>query len=193
MRNGILWTIDELAAQVTLALAEGYEGQASGRVRDVPDRRAIRYYTTLGLLDRPAEMRGRTAFYGRRHLLQIVAIKRLQSRGLSLVQIQQELLGQTDAALARIARLPPDRETPSPSRSADFWKQAPAAPAPVPEPVPAAAAVLQGIPLAEDVTLLFKASRLPVPEDIDALRVAAGPLLQLLRQLHLLPVERTNP
>src|SRR5262245_45243958 len=76
-----LWTIDELGAQVALALSVDYEGPHNSRIREVPDRRTIRYYTTLGLIDRPAEMRGRTALYGRRHLLQLVAIKRLQARG----------------------------------------------------------------------------------------------------------------
>src|SRR5947208_7443572 len=104
--NAPPWTIDELGAQVVLALSVDYEGAGSGRVRDVPDRRSIRYYTTLGLLDRPAEMRGRTALYSRWHLLQLVAIKRLQARGLSLAAIQQELLGLNDASLRRLARLP---------------------------------------------------------------------------------------
>src|SRR5712692_1736869 len=105
-RTASSWTLDDLSAHVALALAENYDGQPSSRVRDVPDRRTIRYYTTLGLIDRPAEMRGRTALYGRRHLLQLVAVKRLQGRGLSLAEIQQRLVGQTDAALARLARLP---------------------------------------------------------------------------------------
>ena len=86
MKNGeeTLWTIDELGERVAEALGgPGYDGVPSGRVRDVPDLRTIRYYTTLGLLDRPAAMRGRTALYGPRHLLQLVAIKRLQARGLS--------------------------------------------------------------------------------------------------------------
>ena len=78
----------------------GYAGTPSGRVRDVPDLRTIRYYTTMGLLDRPAEMRGRTALYGPRHLLQLVAVKKLQARGLSLSQIQQEMTGATDAMLS---------------------------------------------------------------------------------------------
>src|SRR6516225_6465985 len=103
-----LWTIDELGAMVALALSVGYSGQANGRVREVPDRRTIRYYTTLGLIDRPARMRGRTALYGRRHLLQLVAIKRLQARGATLAELQQQLLGLTDAGLARLARLPAD-------------------------------------------------------------------------------------
>src|SRR5438552_14836888 len=106
----LLWTIDQLGAQTALALAVDYAGSPNGRVRDVPDRRTIRYYTTLGLLDRPAEMRGRTALYGRRHLLQLVAIKRLQARGLSLAAIQQELLGLNDASLRRLARLPAESD-----------------------------------------------------------------------------------
>ncbi|HEV8423932.1 MAG TPA: MerR family transcriptional regulator, partial [Actinomycetes bacterium] len=100
------WTLDELAERVDAALAVDYHGQASGRVRDVPDRRAIRWYTTIGLVDRPAAHRGRTAMYGPRHLLQLVAVKRLQARGLPLVAIQQELAGATDSQLARVARLP---------------------------------------------------------------------------------------
>jgi hypothetical protein len=68
------WTINELAKRVEQALRGAeYNGQASGRVREVPDTRAIRYYTTLGIFDRPAAMRGRTALYGPRHLFQLVA------------------------------------------------------------------------------------------------------------------------
>ena len=80
-----LWTIQQLCTEVERVLAVDYAGSRNGRVRDIPDLRTIRYYTTVGLLDRPAEMRGRTALYGRRHLLQLVAIKQLQARGLSLV------------------------------------------------------------------------------------------------------------
>src|ERR1700676_2491652 len=93
-----LWTLDELCDRVERALAVDYHGQASGRVRDVPDRRTIRYYTTLGLIDRPAAMRGRTALYGVRHVLQLAAVKRLQARSLSLAQVQARLVGLTDAA-----------------------------------------------------------------------------------------------
>ena len=99
------WTLDELAERVDTALAVDYHGQPSGRVRAVPDRRAIRWYTTIGLIDRPAAHRGRTALYGPRHLLQLVAVKRLQAKGLPLVAIQRELAGATDTELARVARL----------------------------------------------------------------------------------------
>src|SRR5919198_853328 len=100
------WTLDELAERVDAALAVGYDGQSSGRVREVPDQRAIRYYTTLGLVDRPIARRGSTVLYGPRHLLQLVAIKKLQARGLPLARIQVELAGATDDQLRRVAQLP---------------------------------------------------------------------------------------
>jgi DNA-binding transcriptional MerR regulator len=100
------WTLDELAERVDAALAVDYPGQSSGRVRAVPDRRAIRWYTTIGLIDRPIAHRGRTALYGPRHLLQLVAVKRLQAKGEPLVAIQQQLAGATDTQLARVAHLP---------------------------------------------------------------------------------------
>ena len=100
-----LWTIGELSAQAALALSVGYDGQGNGQVREVPDLRTIRYYTTLGLVDRPTAMQGRTALYGRRQLLQLVAIKRLQAKGRTLAELQQELLGRTDEARAEIAEL----------------------------------------------------------------------------------------
>src|ERR1051326_3277724 len=109
-----LWTLAELADRVAGALSSGYGGQQSRRVTEVPDTRSIRYYTTLGLVDRPAAMRGRTALYGERHLWQLVAIKRLQADGRSLAAVQQELYGATDSTLSRIARLSADH---APSRN----------------------------------------------------------------------------
>ena len=111
------WKIDELARVVEAALQRGpQEPRQSARVRSVPDRRTIRYYTTLGLLDKPAEMRGRTAYYGRRHAMQLVVIKRLQSRGLSLAEVQRTLVGVDDRKLAQWADVPDD-----------FWPNAMAA------------------------------------------------------------------
>ena len=100
------WTLDELAERVDVALAVDYAGPPSARVRAVPDRRSIRWYTTIGLIDRPVAHQGRTALYGPRHLLQLVAVKRLQASGLPLVAIQRELAGATDTQLARVAHLP---------------------------------------------------------------------------------------
>jgi len=111
-RPDVRFTIEELADQAARALEVGYDGPADARARAVPDLRTLRYYATLGLLDRPVELRGRTALYARRHLLQIVAIKRLQADGLALAEIRAELLGITDTRLERVARVsaaPPSR------------------------------------------------------------------------------------
>lgn len=234
-----LWTIDELSAQVVAALAKEYEGQVSGRVREVPDLRTIRYYTTIGLLDRPAEMRGRTAFYNQRHLLQIISIKRLQARGLSLREVQEQLLGLSDAKLRRIADLTPGtNDRPLGTARAQFWKMAPHSSAHAlmrggetvemfdlaehmdavdfreladddgvadagraslresfsPELRAHSSASLQeeteklnpaiksftGVELSPDVTLLLQCTQLPDHRDMEQIRAAAEPLLNLL-------------
>jgi DNA-binding transcriptional MerR regulator len=209
-----LWTIDELGTRAALALSVDYAGSPNGRIRDVPDRRTIRYYTTLGLLDRPAEMRSRTAHYGRRHLLQLVAIKRLQARGLSLAELQKHLLGLPNKELEELARLPPDldeanepAEVAPGARAEAFWSAVPApmsnaadsdlnrAEALAGEPAPQCVVPLQGIRLADDVTLLFAASRHLETDDLEAVRVVAEPLLKLLEKRRLLGPrqERSTP
>ena len=80
--------------------------RTNGRVRDVPNERLIRWYGTVGLVDPPLSRRGRVARYGRRHLLQLVAVKRRQAEGRSLAEIQVELAGVTDETLAAVARVP---------------------------------------------------------------------------------------
>jgi DNA-binding transcriptional MerR regulator len=180
------WTLDELCAAVAQALEHDYAGSPNGRVRDVPDRRTVRYYTTVGLIDRPAAFRGRTALYGRRHLLQLVAIKQAQAAGHSLGQIQRGLIGRSDVELAELARI---SETVSllggttavnpPARSAPFWKTLPA---PVTNPAPAVGLRLQGIPLTEEVTLLLPEHRPVTADDLAACRAAALPLIELLQR-----------
>ncbi len=98
------WTIAELADRATQVLA-GQPTEANGRVRDLPNERLVRWYTTIGVVDPPLGRRGRVALYGRRHLLQLVAVKRRQAEGRPLAGIQAELAGATDGTLATIARL----------------------------------------------------------------------------------------
>jgi DNA-binding transcriptional MerR regulator len=132
--------MDELVERVQRALAEEYPGAPNGRVRDLPDRRVIRWYTTTGLVDRPAGLRGRTALYGPRHLLQIVAVKRRQAQGHSLAAIQAELAGAPDEQLAEVARVPDELLAtggPAPDGyegpvRARFWAATPAREAPSP-------------------------------------------------------------
>ncbi len=102
------WTLAELVEIATRALAADDVRVVSGRVAEVPNERLVRWYSTIGLVDRPTIGRGRAARYGERQLAQLVAVKRLQAQGLPLVEIQQRLLEATDAELRLLAGLPDD-------------------------------------------------------------------------------------
>ncbi len=198
------WTIDRLARLAAAALAAGAPTQPNGRIREVPDVRTIRWYTSIGLLDRPAAMRGRTALYGRSHLAQLVAIKRLQASGLTVAAVQERLLGADASVVEEIAKLPADLDTliapadadtadtaPSPARSR-FWVTPPAA-----EPFTAITAdtdtiepdtttpLITGIRLTTDITLLLPTGRTPDAAARAAIAEAAQPLLDLLNRLGL--------
>jgi DNA-binding transcriptional MerR regulator len=101
--NEKLLTIEELAAQVEALLEKQglADAQPDGRVSPVPDVRTTRYYTTLGLLDRPKIVE-REARYSRRHVLQLAAVKALQAAGLSLAEIQERLYGRSESELDAI-------------------------------------------------------------------------------------------
>lgn len=189
-RGDYPWTIEELGGKVAEALAAGgYDGVASGRVRDVPDARTIRYYATIGVLDRPGAFRGRTALYGPRHLRQLLAIKRLQADGHSLGEIQRKVAGATDRVLDRFharsdaegSEAPPAPRRKEAGRGA-FWKERP-----TPPPAPALPSFretvvsLQGVGLGPEATLLLQALRPPNEDDLRVIRLAAAPLLELLR------------
>ncbi|MEU8271807.1 MerR family transcriptional regulator [Sphaerisporangium sp. NPDC049002] len=151
------WTIGELAERAATTLRPTQ--RPNGRVRDVPNERLIRWYTTIGLLDPPLTRRGRVALYGRRHLLQLIAVKRRQADGRSIADIQAELAGAADSTLEAIANIPADGLPPGgtgpdgdldgkpglPAARPRFWAQRPAAPAEA-APEPAAAAVPAGLP-----------------------------------------------
>jgi DNA-binding transcriptional MerR regulator len=184
-----MWTLDELVERVRAALAEAeYPGAPNGRVRDVPDRRAIRWYATTGLVDRPAAMRGRVALYGPRHLLQLVAVKRRQAEGRSLAEIQAELAGATDATLAGIARVPDDlltaaAEPPTVTRRR-FWADPPVSAEPAVDAEPDTVTTLTGVPLGAGAVLLLPVP--PRPDDLPAISAAARPLLDVLADRGLL-------
>ncbi|MBA3462564.1 MAG: MerR family transcriptional regulator [Deltaproteobacteria bacterium] len=168
----------------------------NGQVRAVPDERTVRYYGTIGLLDRPLAMRGRTALYGPRHLAQVVAIKRLQSAGKSLAEIQELWPTLDDATLSRMSGV----SVPRAGSRYGFWKQDIAPPpttAPVPRPMPASSAagsrttLPPGAPAAGQVEVRLQlapnvfitvavedsAALALTPADVRAIRAAAAPLV----------------
>ncbi|MBE1532916.1 helix-turn-helix domain-containing protein [Actinomadura algeriensis] len=193
------WTIGELADHAATTLAAHDSPQANGRVRDLPNERLIRWYTTIGLLDPPLGRRGRTALYGRRHLLQLVAVKRRQAAGRSIAEIQVELAAATDETLERIAALPPSSSGESPPREG-FWRHRPdishrpaTVPAALPGHHPPRPTVVQGVRLAPDLTLLLETTDLS-DDDLNAIDSAARPLVEELRRRGLVaPPESATP
>ena len=183
------WTQEELVRRVAAALAgPAYPGSPNGRVRDVPDRRTVRWYTTIGLVDRPAAMQGRTALYGPRHLLQIVAIKRLQARGRSIAEIQAELIGATDATLRRLADVADDLLQGStadrPARRDRFWAELPVAAKPASALDADSVTTRAAVDLPGGALLLVPGQ--PDDDDLRAIYAAAQPLLDLLADRGLL-------
>jgi DNA-binding transcriptional MerR regulator len=190
-----LSNVMELLTLAEFAAAAANAVQASGAVPDnrqakpIPAERMVRYYTARGLLPRPGT-RGRALMYGRTHLIRLVAIKRLQGQGLSLDEIAERLDEMTAAEVQSLAAIPDiamptglgDPEpAPEPARAAgQFWRTVPDG---IPDEVPDApvagtppVASLQAVRLSDTVTLLVDG---PLPP-LDALRRAAGPLMDLL-------------
>lgn len=208
------WTLAELTREVALRIGS-LPAPRNGQVRAVPDERTIRYYGSIGLMDRPLAMRGRTALYGKKHLAQVVAIKRLQHTGRSLADIQELWPTVDNALLSRVSGvvLPTEPGPPKPAR-AFFWKKPPepsvvreVEPSPSSDEVdevamaamlasaaqPAAPATTRGVQLAIELapnlslTLSITDGVSISPADVRAIRAAAAPLIAELAQRGLTP------
>lgn len=193
-----MWTMDELVRRTSAALAgPAYPGAPNGRVRDVPDRRTVRWYVTIGLVDRPAAMQGRTALYNTRHLLQIVAVKRRQAQGRSIAQIQAELAGATDKVLSRIADVPDelvegDPAPPRPAARRRFWADRPVEHLPTPADGGADTVTIRAAVSLPGGAVVLLPGR-PDDDDLAAIQAAARPLLDLLADRGLLEREEWSP
>jgi DNA-binding transcriptional MerR regulator len=93
--------LEGLCARAEAITGPGVTQGAETDARLAPriDPRTVRYWQSLGLVDRPASYEGRRATFGYRHLLQVVAVRLLQRQGSSLAQIQQALAGRSTAVL----------------------------------------------------------------------------------------------
>jgi DNA-binding transcriptional MerR regulator len=109
-------SLDDVVAAVERLLQDAGvdDRRPDGRVSPVPDARTVRYYTTLGLVDRPRIV-DREARYGQRHILQLAAIKRMQADGARLADVQRRLYGRSDAELEALlaTAAAPRRESPA--------------------------------------------------------------------------------
>jgi DNA-binding transcriptional MerR regulator len=95
------WTIQELAETVNAWCRDRALQPANGQTASELSARTLHYYRSVGLLDAPESGAGRG--YGRRHLLQLKAIRILQAQGLPLSRIQQLLFARSDEELEQIA------------------------------------------------------------------------------------------
>jgi DNA-binding transcriptional MerR regulator len=100
------------------------DAQADGRVNAAPDARTVRYYATYGLVDRPARA-GREARYGRRHVLQLLAVKAMQARGAGLAEIQARVYGRSNLELETLLRTEEEARgrRPAPRPAAVVWRE----------------------------------------------------------------------
>ena len=224
MTRALTMTLRELVAQAAAILSQEDVDQPSGRVSDIPTVRTVRYYATHGLLEKPVDWRGRAALYGARHLLTLVAIKRLQARGESLQDVQGRLGGLTLEELEELAGLTleeieslgeedptkeaedatlgaeasgkgkgqDDAEEGAPARQRSFWMARPQASPDAPEEVAPRRAsreveLVRGVRMDDEVLLLLeRANREIEADDVAAIKVAAEPLLRLLRARHII-------
>lgn len=117
-----MWTMDELLDRLRVALPRLVTGaQPRYKVTDVPDARTVRYYISLGLVDAPGGRRGTFALYAAKHLLQILAIKKLQAEYLPIKKIETLMAGRDVAQLEALlggpvdvlAEAPPPRAEPA--------------------------------------------------------------------------------
>jgi DNA-binding transcriptional MerR regulator len=92
-------TLEALAGAAARLLRHLNVRPDDGRIAAGVDARGIRYYQALGVLDRPVRYDGRRAVYGYRHLLQLLAVKKLQQEGHPLQLIQRALAGRTTEGL----------------------------------------------------------------------------------------------
>jgi DNA-binding transcriptional MerR regulator len=94
------WNARGLAAHATALVDAAGMRPTNASARAAPSARAVRFYVSNGLLDRP-EGTGTAAIYNYRHLLQLLAIKIRQREGQTLEAIKREMRETTGDLLER--------------------------------------------------------------------------------------------
>lgn len=97
------WTLPQLCS-VAAAELDRRGAHQLGAFQPLQDSmRNVRYYVYLGMMDRPLGYNQDAPRFGKRHLVQLLAIRALQSQGASLATIQQQTRGANTLELAIIA------------------------------------------------------------------------------------------
>lgn len=94
--------VAELAQEAARILAESGVAQARGTVTELPDERMVRYYLTEGLIPPADEKQGTASVFGFRHLLQLLAVKKLQAEHLPIRAIREVVTGKTERQLEKL-------------------------------------------------------------------------------------------
>lgn len=100
-RNNI--RMDELLDVANYYISLIVPNQPSERVSNKLTERNVRYYINQGLVDRPIGKQGLAALYAYKHLLQLIALKKLQSSYLPVKKISALIKEKTNAELFAIA------------------------------------------------------------------------------------------
>lgn len=95
--------IDEFVMEANVWLSRLLPEDRAGRPKDEVNARLVRHYTTSGLVPAPRR-EGREARYDRRHLLHLLALRRLMADGLSGKALFGALSGRSEADLEQLAQ-----------------------------------------------------------------------------------------
>lgn len=96
--SGCSWFLEEFAELVNQLLPEFLEGSGNNKVTERVNPRSIRNYTSLSLIDEPHKS-GKYAQYHYRHLVQILAVKKLLAQGYGTTTIERLLAAKSDREL----------------------------------------------------------------------------------------------
>lgn len=107
------WNLEELVAEANRQLPRFLpDGRRDSRFREEVNPRLVRHYAGLRLLDDP-EKEGKEARYTRRHLLQLLVLRRLLAEGYATSAISA-LTFRPDEALEAILESGPPMLSPAP-------------------------------------------------------------------------------
>jgi DNA-binding transcriptional MerR regulator len=129
--------VAELAEEAAKILFESGTVQERGTVRDAPDERTVRYYLAEGLLTPAEDKQGTASVFGYLHLLQLLAVKKLQAEHLPIRKIKELVGGRTERELERL--LGADDKHKEKNEAIDYLESLLTARAPAPSPLKAAA------------------------------------------------------
>jgi len=109
--------LDEMLGVVNILMEVVAPVQPSDRVSETLSERTLRYYISQGLVDRPSGKEGCSALYSYRHLLQLLALKRLQASYFPVKKIREIIPNSTNDELKGIILNGPSEAGPVPSTS----------------------------------------------------------------------------